>query len=380
VPDDRITFITFANGAGSTPVERLVAGSRLAAAEDLVDVALACPLIGHVIVATNADELAERLAGRSRVVVERDRPGKAFHFGRRLAEIIERYEAERPLYFGGAAAPLLAPESLEELCEDLLASQNRVIANNLASADFFGFTPAAALRRIDLPAQRDNRLPYLLTRQAGLRGEQMESAIENAFDIDTPTDLAILRLLEGTKPRLRAYLERAALDTRRLEQVLPALVGYESEITLIGRVDTGIWGAASPDSPGIRRLFVEERTMVARGRDVRGEVRSMLGYLLEAVGPRAFFADLARLSTAVFFDTRVIFYHLSLRPSEHDRFASDLGDVDAIEDSTIRDFTAAALDCEVPVILGGRNVVAGGLWALTQEAWNRADSGLLSPK
>jgi hypothetical protein len=148
-------------------------------------------------------------------------------------------------------------------------------------------------------------------------------------------------------------------------------------LTLIGRVDTTIWGAASPDSPGIRRLFVEERTMVAKGRDVRGEVHSALGYLLEAVGPERFFAHLAQLSTAVFFDTRVVFYHLGLQLSENDRFASDLGDVAAIQEPTARAFTAAALACDVPVILGGRNVVAGGLWALTQEAWNRADSGLL---
>ena len=47
--DDRITLVTFADGAGATPVERLMAGGRLAAAEDLVDLALACPQVGQVI-------------------------------------------------------------------------------------------------------------------------------------------------------------------------------------------------------------------------------------------------------------------------------------------------------------------------------------------
>src|SRR5439155_5620169 len=150
--------------------------------EDPVDLALACPLVARKIVATNAAAVGERLVGREQVVVERDRPGETFHFGRRLAEIVERYAIERPLYFGGASAPLLAPESLEELCQDLLASRNRVIANNLGSADFFGFTPGGALGRVDLPADSDNRLPYLLIRQAGLRGEQLEAAIENTFD------------------------------------------------------------------------------------------------------------------------------------------------------------------------------------------------------
>ena len=83
---------------------------------------------------TNSDELVERIGSRESVVVERDPPSEPFHFGRRLAEIVERFDVNRPLYFGGASAPLLAPESLEELCSDLIASQNRVFANNLASA------------------------------------------------------------------------------------------------------------------------------------------------------------------------------------------------------------------------------------------------------
>jgi len=62
-----------------------------------------------------------------------------------------------------------------------------------------------------------------------------------------------------------------------------------------------------------------------------------------------------------------------------DRFASDAGDLDAIGDPDARAFTAAALAAPVPVVLGGRNVVAGGLWALAQAAWDRADAGLLAP-
>jgi hypothetical protein len=30
--------------------------------------------------------------------------------------------------------------------------------------------------------------------------------------------------------------------------------------------------------------------------------------------------------------------------------------------------------------MGGHNIVSGALWALTQEAWNRADTGLLISK
>src|SRR5439155_22078484 len=101
--------------------------------------------------------------------------------------------------------------------------------------------------------------------------EQLEAAIESTFDVDTPTDLAILKLIDTVKPRLRDFLDGAALDTTRLEQIMPHLVNRDAEVALIGRVDTGIWGAPLPDSPAIKRLFVEERSMKARGREARGE-------------------------------------------------------------------------------------------------------------
>jgi hypothetical protein len=374
----KVGLILFAAGPGRTSIEQLVGRARLAATRDLVEMALACPLVERVVVATGAPELVEQLPADSRLAVELDPPGEPFHFGQRLAAIIDRYCIRWPLYFGGGSAPLLAPESLHELCEDLLAATGRVIANNLRSADFFGFSPPEAIYRIALPADQDNTVPYLLSRQAGLRAEALEPAIENCFDLDTPADLMVLRLLEQTKRHLRRYLDDVALDAGRVEAVLPQLVSAAADVALIGRVDTAIWGAASPDSPAVKRLYVEERSLKALGRDARGEVRSLIGCLFEAVGPAALFASLASLATAVFFDTRVLFHHLRLQLSAHDRYASDLGEVDAIRDPTAREFTAAALACPVPVILGGRNVVAGGLWALTQEAWNRVDAGLLA--
>jgi hypothetical protein len=334
--------------------------------------------VERVVVATNDPAFATSIGTYDRVTVELDGAGVAFHFGRRLLELIERHELRHPLYFGGAAAPLLAPESLEDLCADLLRAERQVIANNLGSADFFGFTPADALRRIDLPSDQDNSVPRLLTRLAGLRGNALEPSIESTFDLDTPTDLAVLKLLETAKTHVRHYLDTVNLEGVPLERAMPHLVSFTARLTLIGRVDTGIWGVPAPDVASQPRIFAEERAMKASGREARGEVRTLIGHLLEAVGPQRLFTSLAELSTAVFFDTRVLFHHLHLDLSDNDRFASDLQAVDAIADPTARAFTTAARDCEVPVVLGGRNVVSGGLWALTQEAWNRADTGMLA--
>ena len=120
--------------------------------------------------------------------------------------------------------------------------------------------------------------------------------------------------------------------------------------------------------------------MQASGRDRRGEVRSLLGIFLEQVGARRFFAALADLgSDAVFLDTRPIFRHMGWDVSTADRFYSDLGCVERIRHAELRSFTAAARAARVPVALGGQSLVGGGLWALTEAAWERADAGLLPP-
>ncbi len=378
--DDKVDLILFCPGdarAEQPRYERLMAQSRVALTLDMVELGLQCDLIDRIIVATASATLARHLAEYDRVYVDLDVPGKPFHFGERLVEIIERLGVRHPLYFGGSGAPLYSAESLEELCGYLLSAERTVIANNLRSADFFGFTPPEALRRIALPASQDNSIPWLLMRQGGLDVEPLEPAIENTFDIDTPSDLAILSLFETAKRHVRAVLDEAQLDTARLLAVMPHLVSINAEVTLVGRVATHIWGRSWTDIPGQKRLYVEERGLKATGRAERGEVRSLLGYLVQEVGPKRMFEYLASFSSAIFFDTRPLFYHLGLHLSDNDRYASDVGDVEAIADPSARAITAAALACEKPVILGGRNIVSGGLWALTQEAWNRADAGLI---
>ena len=380
-PHRQVTFIAFAGRGGDTATERLVAGAQHAATLDLLDLARAEPLVGELILATDAPELAARAAG-DRTTVHVDDTGRPFHFGNRLREIVDRPEVAVPLYFSGASAPLLTAASLHEMCRRLLVTSGdarlgTVVANNLWSADFFGFTPKSALGRIDLPGSHDNSVPGLLARQAGLTADILEPSIGTIFDLDTPADLTALRLHVGCRPHARAYLDACELPMARFEAAMPYLVSNKAQLALIGRVNATVWGTSTSDIPASKRLFVEERGMVAFGRDASGEARTLIGHLYQAVGPTQFFRHLAELADAVLFDSRVLFAHLGLRLTANDRFASDIGDVDAIEDPVAREFTRAALDAPVPVLLGGHGIVAGSLWALTQAAWDRADAGTL---
>ena len=377
---ERITVIVFYGDHAASAPERLVSGACAAAARDMVDLALACPLVERVVVATNTASFAAGVDGQERVVVEMDPPGQRFHFGNALWRVIEEHGIRKPLYFGAGAAPLLRDATLEAICQRLLGSTRTVVTNNRASADFYGFSPPDALKRIPLPENQDNNLPYLLARPGvGLTADVLEPAIENSLDIDTPTDVACLAVQSALKPHLRAFLETQQVDTGRLEAAMPLLLREQTQVTLIGRVNTQLWGARPSDIPGSKRIFAEERMMKSFGRDAPGKAKSLLGDLYQAIGPARFFARLAEYSDVVFFDTRVLFFHLGLDLSPADRFSVDLGDVSGIGDPVAREFTAAALECDVPVILGAHNIVSGGLWALVQEAWDRSDAGLLPP-
>ncbi len=375
--DDQVTLIVFAGQGGGSPTERLVAGAQHAAARDLIELGLEEPLVGHVFLATDAPLLQEAFNHDPRVTVITDPPGEPFHFGGRLRAIVDQPEVRFPLYFSGAAAPLIEASTLREVCVRLLGGSSTVIANNLWSADWFGIVPGSALHRIALPEAHDNAVPSLLARQAGLTPQIIDPAIGTIFDLDTPADLTILALHRGQRKHVKEFLNGANLPRERFGATMPFLISQKAHLSLIGRVNTSIWGKAMTDIPGAKRLFVEERGMVAFGRDTAGEVRSLIGHLYQQVGPRQFFRIIGDLADAVFFDSRVLFQHLGLNLTPADRFASDLGDVDTIANEVARDFTRAAIEAHVPVILGGHGVVAGSLWALTQEAWERADDGTL---
>lgn len=109
--------------------------------------------------------------------------------------------------------------------------------------------------------------------------------------------------------------------------------------------------------------------MEADGRAEQGAVRSLLGFLWEEVDPWRFFQALGELADLVLLDSRVLFAHLGRRPSAADRFRSDLLQPDKIQDPLVREFTAAAKEAPIPVILGGHSLVSGGLYALIELAW-----------
>jgi CTP:molybdopterin cytidylyltransferase MocA len=358
----KVTTVIFEGGQARTSLDLVLRDIRKQVVLDTLSKLCQAPEVDQVLLVTNYDGLASEAAEFATVDFEPN--GRRFHFGTRLRQVIVKYGLENVIYMGGAAAPLISPCEFNQIALALKRSRNTVIMNNVQSADLVAFTPARAIDEIELP-DNDNSLGNLL-RGIGMSRMLVPNSGRVNFDIDTPTDILIL----GLHPDCGARLSRAiaSLDWPRdkLNQAIEILRDDSREIAVIGRVGPSVIQYINANMVHRMRVFSEERGMKALGREERGEVVSLLGFMIEELGPCKFFEYLSSVCDLAFIDTRVIFAHLQKQVSDWDRFQSDLGRFQLIENQWVKEFTRSAWESPIPVILGGHSLVAAGLWILAE--------------
>ncbi len=357
---------------GESPQEQLVSAAQRANTRDLVDLLRAHNVERIVLAAPHTDWLADDES----LIRADDLPDAPFHFGQRLAALIDSYRYDPALYFGGGSTPLLDSTLMETIIGIVTQAAtpgtsnlpaNLALTNNLHSSDWIGFTRTAHALPILADQRRDNSVAWALRENGGYEVRALSTLRPaTGFDIDTPTDLALLAQHPDLLPNLRAALEDVRLTSIPIEAVLDVLRQEAKTVALIGRVAPTAWGALNRVCRVWTRVIAEERGMVASEREARGEVRSLLLPMLEALGMEGFFARLAEMADAVLFDTRVLFAARGCTPSAADRYASDLLWHWAVEDEWLRAFTFAAATAPIPIVLGGHSLVAGGLHALVE--------------
>jgi hypothetical protein len=357
------TLIVFSGGMRGAPVERLVGGARDAAALDTLTNGVDSGAFAGAILVTDSDALASQAPAG----VEVDLDHEPFDFATRLRSLVHQRRILRPFYVGGGSIPLIEPARLAALAERLGATDEIVISNNFYSADIAGWSPGNAIERLPDIAS-DNRLPQLLS-QAGLPHWDMERTIASQFDIDAPADLAVLKLYKGGGPRLRGYVDSLTLDVTPYERAMACFLRPDM-IVVAGRVSSATWQYLERETICRVRVLSEERGMQADGREQSGLVRSILGFYAEKSGVDGLFEALGALGDAVFLDSRVLLAHAHVDPSRPDRFLSDLGHWQQVEEPYLRELTRAAGSASVPIVLGGHSLVSGGIMALVQAAWN----------
>ncbi|OGO49806.1 MAG: hypothetical protein A2148_07460 [Chloroflexi bacterium RBG_16_68_14] len=366
-------LIVFLGGMGGSPIEDLLGRALAEAALDLLEEALATDAFGGAVLVTDSDALAGRLPPG----VDLDRDEEPFHFGRRLAAVVAQRGIHRPLYVGAGGVPLLRGSDLAAVARHLSEGEKIVIANNYFSADLVAFTPGEALQRIELPAG-DNLLPRLLHGQAELESRPLPRSSGTQFNIDSPADLAILKLTGGAGPHLSRFLAGFQANLEPYRRLMSYLVDPKAEVLLAGRVGSQVWQYLERETACRLRVYSEERGMQAAGRDATGEARSLLAFHLREVGCRRFFTELGELADAACIDTRPLLAHLGVQAPRAGRFWSDLGCPEQVGEPFLREFTEAARQAPIPVVLGGHSLVAGGLMLLTEAAWREEDQRLLS--
>jgi CTP:molybdopterin cytidylyltransferase MocA len=360
----RPTLVVFLGGRGGTTVEEAVETARRAAALDSIETALSTGAYAGAIIATAApDALTQVPPG---VEVEGD--AGPFHFGQRLLELVRRHRLEALVYLGGGALPLLTADEWAAIAVALERREGAIV-NNAHSSDMVALRPAAALEAVAPPA-RDNALARALAQEAGLPVHELPRTLSTTFDIDSPADLAVLKLT-GYAPgrRLTACLDSFAADLSPYRRLLPLLTDASRQLFVAGRVGSHVWRFLERETACRVRLLAEERGLQALGL----RATSLLGLYAEAAGLEELMAVLPRLGDGAVLDTRPLLAHWRAPASRADRFLSDLGCPDGIGEPRLRRLTVLARAAPIPVLLGGHSLVTGGLMALARFAWEERD-------
>lgn len=364
--DEGVNVVIFEGTAPASPVEEMINSVRQALLHDNLEKLSRVDRVEKVFLVTNNPALLEMALSTGAVtILNRQHPG-AFHFGRELKKLVLEQGLTKVFYLSGAGCPLITRPELEQICGELASRRSFLYANNIQSADMVAFTVPENFASADLPVM-DNSLAMTLRDRCGLELELMPQTLGLLFDLDTPADVLVLGAGPFAGPRARAVLDSLALDYSRLEQAKAVLSDTYQDVALIGRIGAPIMERLNALLKLRLRVFSEERGMKALGRLESGEVLSLLGYLIEHSGVEQFFNYLAQVARCAFIDSRVLFAHHRYDFPDRERFLSDLGLWEQIEHPWLKEFTRAAVQCPIPVLLGGHSLVSGSLWALTCE-------------
>jgi hypothetical protein len=368
---ERPVLIVFHGGTGDGAAERMLATARVAAARNTARSALAAGFEAVIVATDKPDAFGPEFPG---LLLDADRDGTPFDFAVRLRGLVSRYGLQKPATMGSGSVPLLGVDEFRLVVEQLESRDPRFVTNNFFSADLTAWSPGDAIERVG-DFTRDNVLPRRLRDEAGLASIILPRTTATQFDLDTPSDLAVLSLVEGLPQELAEAARPAAAAAQRYRAFMPLLCDRTRQVVVAGRVGgSQAWQYLERETACRVRLFAEERGLATAPAGY--QARSVLGFLVEEVGCERFFRRMAELGDGAVIDTRVIEAHMGVEPSREDRFQSDLLAWEAIEEPFLRRFTQAASEAPIPVLLGGHSLVSGGLMALNDVAWMENDRRL----
>ena len=366
-------FLLLFRPHGDSDVERLVDDARVAV---LRDTAIYAQMAGfeHVVIGTSAPDRFTDLSG---IEIDCDNvDGDPMGFAARFNSMISNFRPSSLCYMG-SGMPLINENVLSEIRIRLENSEHPfALTNNLYSSDLLATNALDSL--IDLPAHTtDNSLALRLRDQDGLTVDVLSRSAETLLDIDTPTDLQILTLLNRTQrngtrlgQEFGQWLTDAAIDTTRLEIAIDYFTRRNTEALVTGRISADVWRCLERNTASRVRVISEERGLRSLGRK---DPLSILGFYQMATDSSALVEILCRMANVVFMDSRPLFVQLGWDASRSDRFYADLHDWRMVKNPELRSFVKLITSAPIPFVLGGHSLMSGGLLAAIDIAWERME-------
>jgi len=350
---------------GQTPEEQFVERARLAVLSAHVK-SLRAAGVDLVAVATDsAPFLQTRLTQRPDHWIATSHTG--FDFGEMLKGAVSSLSLSACIYVGSGAGPLLRYDDYRLLVANAKNPSGEVLLNNLYSTDFASIAQAQRLLGLRLP-RIDNALGILLTDQ-GVSCRSLPRNLRTQYDIDTPTDVLLLQAISWQPEELRSVSD-SGFDLAAIEAVLETLTERSGRLWLYGRINPTTWSWFQ-DRTACQTAGVVEGRGLRSYRDAAATICQTCGSAFAEGGWEQFFDSLAKQASAAVLDTRPLLAIGTDTATTADRFRSDLLRASRIGDHRWMAFTRAARDASLPVLLGGHNLVSGGLYLLGRACWKR---------
>ncbi len=355
----RTGAVIFHSPAGDSDVERIVATARTFAMLDLAE-AVGPRVSTGVLVGELPREAREHVRSWETLVLPPEEP---FHLGHLLKTIIRHHQLDSLLYFGSGSGALLAASDLDQLVRFGQRDRPGALFNNFYSCDFAAFSDTSVLLDLALP-EGDNGLGFLLS-DAGVPCYALPRTLETQFDLDTPVDVLLVKAADRGGERLRSHLASLDLDHPTLAPVAETLVERSALVYLVGRVSPATWHAFETQVACRTAGIIEGRSMKAYGHTRV----PMLNRAFRDRGFQELFGWLEQAADAAIIDSRPLLVRDGVLPAPRERFCSDLFRVSALRDPRWVDFTRCAMECGIPILLGGHSLVSGGLSLLSDICW-----------
>ena len=275
-----VTAVIYEGGDPRTDIELSMLPIRLAACLDAIEKLKSLPhCFNRVILATNYPNLATEASVLGAEVVFT--PTEGFHLGEHLRDLVMQFALGRVFYMTGAGSPLLQLEELQEISTALKNSEELVYVNNVQSVDFVGWVPGSRIALLQELPRFDNSLGHLLKHEGKLPRKLIPHSAGAHYDIDTPTDMQILRFARNCSPRLQKALDLLRWNTDVFLEFWNRVVLHNNNPSLwiSGRINGPAIAHCEASCMGRLNIVSEERGMRTLSR--QHLVQSFVGHFIQ---------------------------------------------------------------------------------------------------